>query len=83
MKTLSLSDAYTDNQTGEPNAAANARQKRVNLDYHAKARRLDNTAAMGAKASKPGPAPSATTEWSSGRSLVRLATTRTKNSNSN
>jgi hypothetical protein len=33
--------AYTDNQTGEPNAAANARQKRVNVDYDAKARRLD------------------------------------------
>jgi len=41
VKTLSPCDAYTDNQTGEPNAAVNARQKRVNLDYHAKARRLD------------------------------------------
>jgi len=41
VKTLSPCDAYTDNQTGEPNAAVNARQKRVNLDYHAKAQRLD------------------------------------------
>ena len=41
MKTLSPCDASTDNQIGEPNAAVNARQKRVNLDYHAKARRLD------------------------------------------
>jgi len=41
VKTLSPCDASTDNQIGEPNAAVNARQKRVNLDYHAKARRLD------------------------------------------
>ena len=32
VKTLSPCDAYTDNQTGEPNAAVNARQKRVNQD---------------------------------------------------
>ena len=41
VKTLSPCDAYTDNQTGEPNAAVNARQKRVNQNYHAKAQRLD------------------------------------------
>ena len=41
VKALSPCDAYTDNQTGEPNAAVNARQKRVNQDYHAKAQRLD------------------------------------------
>ena len=37
VKTLSPCDAYTNNQAGEPNAAVNARQKRVNQDYHAKA----------------------------------------------
>lgn len=41
VKTLSPCDAYTNNQSGEPNAAVNARQKRVNLDYHSKAQRLD------------------------------------------
>jgi len=41
VKTPSPCDAYTDNQTGKPNAAVNARQKRVNQDYHAKAQRLD------------------------------------------
>jgi len=41
VKTLSPCDVYTDNQTGEPNAAVNARQKRVNQDYHSKAQRLD------------------------------------------
>jgi hypothetical protein len=40
VKTPSPCNAYSNNQTGEPNEAVNARQKRVNLDDHAKTRRL-------------------------------------------
>jgi hypothetical protein len=62
--TLSRCDVYTDNQTGEPNAAANGRQKRVKLDFHAKSQRLDRiAAAMKATVFKPGSTSSAKTAW--------------------
>jgi hypothetical protein len=61
---LSPCDAYTDNQTGEPNAAANARQKRVNLDYDTKAQ---TGAAMRVTASKQGSTPSGVSKNAGGR----------------
>jgi len=41
VKTLSPGDAYPDDRTGDSNAAVNARQVRVNKDYHKKAKDLD------------------------------------------
>jgi len=43
VKTLSpgFGDVYPDDRTGESNAAVNARQVRVNQDYHKKAKDLD------------------------------------------
>ena len=41
IKTLSPGDVYPDDRTGESNAAVNARQVRVNQDYHKKAKDLD------------------------------------------
>jgi len=41
IKTLSSGDVYPDDRTGESNAAANARQVRVNQDYHTKTKDLD------------------------------------------
>ena len=41
FKTLSPGDVYPDDRTGESNAAVNARQVRVNQDYHKKAKDLD------------------------------------------
>ena len=41
VKTLSPGDVYPDDRTGESNAAVNARQVRVNQDYHKKAKDLD------------------------------------------
>ena len=41
VKTLSPGDAYPDDRTGESNTAVNARQARINQDYHKKAKDLD------------------------------------------
>jgi len=41
VKTHSPGDAYPDDRTGDSNAAANARQVRVNKDFHKKAKDLD------------------------------------------
>jgi len=41
VKTLSPSDVYPDDRTRESNAAVNARQVRVNQDYHKIAKDLD------------------------------------------
>jgi len=41
VKTLSPGDVYPDDRTSESNAATNARQVRVNQDYHKKAKDLD------------------------------------------
>ena len=41
VKTLSPCGSYPDERTGNPNAAVNSRQKKVNADYHAKAKSLD------------------------------------------
>ena len=41
VKTLSPGDVYPDDRAGESNAAVNARQVRVNQDYHKKAKDLD------------------------------------------
>ena len=38
VKTLSPGGAYPDDRTGESDAAVNARQVRVNQDYHKKAK---------------------------------------------
>ena len=41
VKTLSPCGSYPDERTGNPNAAVNSRQNKVNADYHAKAKSLD------------------------------------------
>ena len=41
LKTLSPCDPYSNDRTGNPNAVVNARQKKVNMDYHSRAKSLD------------------------------------------
>jgi hypothetical protein len=41
VKTISPCGSYPDERTGNPNAVVNMRQKKVNADYHAKAKSLD------------------------------------------
>ena len=41
LKTLSPCDLYSNDRTGNPNAVVNARQKKVNTDYHSRAKSLD------------------------------------------
>ena len=42
VKTLSPCGSYPDERTGNPHAAVNSRQKKVNADYDAKAKSLDS-----------------------------------------
>ena len=41
LKTLSPCDTYSNDRTGNPNAVVNARQKKVDTDYHSRAKSLD------------------------------------------
>jgi len=47
VKTISPGDVCPDNRTGKSNAAINARQARVNQDYHMKAKDLDTRLGRG------------------------------------
>merc|ERR1711965_896568 len=41
LKTLSPCGPYSNDRSGNPNAVVNARQKKVNTDYHSRAKSLD------------------------------------------
>ena len=41
LKTLSPCGPYTNDRIGNPNAVVNARQKKINTDYHSRAKSLD------------------------------------------
>ena len=41
LKTLSPCGPYSNDRTGNPNAVANARQKKINRDHHSRAKSLN------------------------------------------